>query len=1102
MGIVSWLVGGRSIVWADIKERIVAMSDPSLRIYRASAGSGKTFTLVVEFISHLISDFDPSSPAHRHQLAITFTQKATAEMKERILQKLYAIGYGQNDSEAYLCAVKERVTVGLSVRQIRERAARTLRSILHSYDFFHVTTIDSFFQTILTALAHDLGLTSGFRVDLNNNDVLGKGVDKMLRELKPGSEVLEWVTRYVEEQLNDDKSWNVAHPLSALAEELLKEPYMCEAQRLRDLPLNNATVSAYRRKLNRLCQQAQGALQREAGALDRYISDTKGYEVISNGKRWYGDYLNKFITWNFGSARSPVRSTSVTAFINDPCAKLNKKYRGSCEDWITDLGIRFSKFMQQYDKSLFTINSCMLSTRLLNPLRLLEVIDKEVREINKDSNAFMLAHTPILLSRLVGKSEASFVFERVGMQYRHIMIDEFQDTSRLQWENLKHLFVETASQGYSSMIVGDVKQGIYRWRGGDWTALSQFVEDERTHIETLPQNFRSGCNIVAFNNQAFVKLGQLLDADGKDRRHLVTQLYQKELVEQEAHRPGGFVRIHILANKRNEQAESQEVSQSVEREIGEQILRLHQAGVPFDQMAILVRKNKQSQDLLDYFDGDPLLNTIPLVSDEAFMLKSSRAVQVLIHALRFLLHADDDIARAYLKRHCPCEKEEEIFGLLQSWQHNHYTDFPFYELLERLILLFRLEEMEGQAPYLQSFLDAALSYLNDNVPDLKLFLQTWDTTLYKQSIPSSVVAGVRILTMHKSKGLAFHSVFLPYCNWVMEEFKPSDIEWWIPRISPYDEMPILPIPGGDRAEESIYSEDYLQESIARRIENLNVSYVAFTRARQNLIVCCPPLPRSTKKPELGALLAEAITGSAHIWEHMNERVIMEQDEKDLIFELGQPSVLECQPQDKSETSDSEELKNPLEIHPLVEEQQFKLYDRHVAFRQSHNAALYNAALAEGDDTFSNVRDAARREGELLHRMMEHIERREDVDGVVDKFSREGQILDPDMVEPLRQRLHHALHLPTLAAWFDGSWQLYRESSILQRDRDGHLICRRPDRVMVRNGIVVVVDYKFGEQRPEHALQVSSYCRLMREMGYQDVQGYVWYVLEDKVEPVV
>lgn len=338
-----------------------------IRVYKASAGSGKTFTLAAEFIANLLNDFNPVDNAHRHQLAITFTKKATNEMKERILQYLFELAYVDDLTKVgILCAVRDRLTQPLGDQQIRDCARQTLHQILHGYDHFRVMTIDSFFQSMLTSLAHDLGLSAGFRVELNDKNTTSRAVEKMLRELRPGSLELEWVTRFVEQRLEESKSWNVSYPLNALAEELTKEAYMTNADRLRALPLSSAVVNGYRNHINQHKEQAQQLIRREAEVLDARISaDKDGYGVLKYGKKSFQDFLKKYIDWDFGKNKSvgDVETKTIDAFIAKPTDKITKKFLGARNEWVESIAADFAAFRQKTEEGLICINSCELRTK-------------------------------------------------------------------------------------------------------------------------------------------------------------------------------------------------------------------------------------------------------------------------------------------------------------------------------------------------------------------------------------------------------------------------------------------------------------------------------------------------------------------------------------------------------------------------------------------------------------------------------------------------------------------------------------------------------------------------------------------------------------------
>ena len=1121
-------------------------------MYKASAGAGKTYTLAAEFIANLLNDFKTAREPHRHQLAITFTRKATTEMKERILENLYELAHCVEEQQAFLNVVRQKLLVPASNREISLMTRSLLRQILHGYDRFHVTTIDSFFQSLLSNLAHELGLTATFKVDLNNDDLLQRGVDKMLQGLEPDSQELKWVSQYIEQRLEDDsdKSWRVEHSLSNLARELTKESYVKQRRLLQNITLDNALADSYRNDLRDLKKKCVADINQSAQETHDFIEGSERYGRISRG----GDvekYLHRAMEYKF-SKTDPSNTVVKIRDNSSNALKAADKGVPKYEGWASDLSNRLDQLLTTIDNANFTINSCDLSLQHFNELRLLDAISASVQELNTENDTFLLAYTPILFAEMVGQSEASFVFERAGTQFNHVMIDEFQDTSELQWTNLRNLFVENIAQGNSCMLVGDVKQGIYRWRGGDWSGLANIKDDAITDIQTLDSNFRSGEKIVNFNNAVFVKMAQVI-ADATDSSEgeggVLTSLYAEDLVKQKPVREGGYVRVLIekkpekTTSSEKNKADATEVSEenegenkvfSPEDDLREQIMILYRAGVPFDKMGILVRNNKDSGKLIEYFAeyekehaNDKDFVRIELVSDEAYVLSASRGVQLIVKALQYIHNATDEVALNYVLKHCPEEAKDKVRGLLEEWSKQSYQMLPFYDLIQQLIHHLELDKQPGEASYLYSLLDMVVAFLDDNVPDIGRFLQVCEESLGKKSVPASVVKGVRILTIHKSKGLDFHSVFIPYCNWeLVSSGQKQSMIWTSPKVDPFNKIPLLPVKLSAIAEKSIYKDEYLQELRNQRIENLNLLYVAFTRARQNLVICAPRLTRNHEKSIVPAL-QRTITQLG--WtELIDGDVRLKEDDTKIVLEIAQPSNAECAVAaqtaslEDGETAKAamEKPKNPFKINAVTERVNLETSNHEVKFRQSQSARLYNAALmeavqadnAEGDVAkvmntseldleFFAKREAAQRRGTLLHHLMEEIESEADVETVLQSAICEGKIAPIEEVGEMRKLLHRAMQHEIAKEWFDGTWQLYRECTILTRDENGNVHAPRPDRVMMRGDEAIVVDYKFGLPRPDYHEQVRHYCQLLQQMGKQNVKGYLWYVASGIVEPV-
>ena len=478
-----------------------------LLVYKASAGSGKTFTLAVEYIKHLI--LNPR--AYRQILAVTFTNKATAEMKERILQQLYGIWLSDPASEPYLNRIREDLRQkNLSDSDIRWAAGTALQYMLHDYSRFRVETIDSFFQSVMRNLARELELSPNLNIELNNADVLSDAVDSLIEKLTPSSPVLAWLLDYINERIADDKRWNVSDEIKRFGWNIFDEGYIERGEGLRQQLKEPDIIKLYR---NVLREMETEALEQMKSFYDQFIGELESHaltaEDLKGGTRGIGSYFRKLRDGRLSD--KDVLNATLKNSLDD------------AKNWATKTSPRKNDIIHLAETSLLpllqdaetfrprnnkTVNSCRLSLQHLNKLQLLAHIDEEVRELNREHNRFLLSDTNALLHNLVRDGDSSFVFEKIGANIRNVMIDEFQDTSRMQWDNFKILLLEGLSQGADSLIVGDVKQSIYRWRNGDWGILNALGTKETpipypVRVETLKTNRRSETNIIRFNNSLF-----------------------------------------------------------------------------------------------------------------------------------------------------------------------------------------------------------------------------------------------------------------------------------------------------------------------------------------------------------------------------------------------------------------------------------------------------------------------------------------------------------------------------------------------------------------------------------------------------------------------
>ena len=1079
----------------------------NLTVYKASAGSGKTFTLAAEYISRALSG---ETGAYAGILAVTFTNKATAEMKERILQRLFDLWKGISDpaSDNFLKAVSERMA-NVSVDDIRRRAGNVLRAIVHDYDHFRVETIDSFFQSLLSNLAHELNLSANFKVDINDREMTDAAVDRVLQTIADRRDVLSWVLSYVKERIENDSRWDITREVKAFSRNLSKEKYLMVEDRLQTALGSNENVRQLKETLRGLAAEAGDFARNAAEQLtDMMEQGADGFKTFKGGS-YLRTYLSRILRGEGTEPTDSVRKLMEDS--NNWLRASDKKNRHDLAAWAEELRGYLNVVEDLRRRAARVENSCFLTTFFLNPLRLLNEIDIEMDALNKETGHMLLAKTPLLFYRLVDGSDAPFVFEKAGTTFQHVMIDEFQDTSRTQWSNFKTLLVENLSASNGCLLVGDVKQSIYRFREGDWRIL-QDIGDEfpagNVDIKTLDTNFRSAPAIVRFNNRFFARAASLLDTVGSHFREtlaaasaveqkgkragedgLISQIYSD--VAQRCKNPeerSGYVRVSLTPTPQsNEKAESEE---EMLADLVSQVEQLHSQGLPYGKMAILLRQKTYAAPIIAYFSQH--LPEARLISEEAFLLSSSKAVCLLVCALRCLADPSDTIAEAYLRSRCAAHIEgSETAGTIVNGsptgplpeaftsQLSRLRRLPLYELLEELISLFRLDRVPTESAFLFTFLDRVGDWLEDNPSDLSAFLEYWNESLADASISAGEdFDGIRIVTIHKSKGLAYHTVLLPFCEWSIERDRPDSLIWCESQEKPYDALPLVPVPGryGSRLQNSVYAADYAEEHFQRRVDNLNLLYVAFTRAEKNLYVWARGKNDLGPGSTVGDLLARSLCGM----------------EKSLpcVFEDGAPITME-----KAEEHRPAAAVNPLEVHPEMQEVRMQTFPARMEFRQSNRSAQF---LSSEEDEEKSDQDEYISRGKLLHHLFSSVATATDVDGALARLRTEGILDDTRELDAIAALIHKRMSDPRVASWFDGSWQLYNECSILSRTSDGQLQVRRPDRVMLRGEETVVVDFKFGRPREEYAHQVAEYMQLVKRMGRTSVKGFLWYVYSGEV----
>ena len=1097
----------------------------ALTVYKASAGSGKTFTLAVEYIKLLVKN--PQS--YRHILAVTFTNKATEEMKMRILSQLYGISKQLPESNDYMERILE--STDLSAEQVSERAGLALHLLLHNYNYFRVETIDTFFQSVLRNLARELDLTANLRVGLNDTQVEEQAVDRLIDRLTHSDVMLQWILKYIMESISEDRSWNIIGQVKQFGRTIFRDYYKEHSLTLNQKLDEEGFLEGYMGQMRQIKKSAAEHMQQYADS----FFDTLQSEGLSDSDLPYGKsgVAGFFYKLRNGQLDEGIVGARVADCQGDP----SKWYKKSADnrDHIHALADStliplLRQAMEDRPRQYRLFKSADLILRHLNQLRLLGSIERQVRLMNEEANRFLLSDTQQLLHSLIKDSDSPFIFEKIGTQLEHVMIDEFQDTSTVQWQNFKVLLEECMSHADTeNLIVGDVKQSIYRWRSGDWRLLNaidrEFLHaDQVMDILPLKTNYRSERNIIDFNNAFFTEAArqeyeqqqELYPSGSEQLRHAYADVAQ-DIPQKRAQ--NGYVNVQLLpANDYHEQMLAT---------LGDAIAGLLERGVAPRQMAILVRTNRYIPLIADYLAEQ--MPQVPIVSDEAFRLDASTAVCLIVQAMQLLTHPDDILSKATVAKiyqrsvlgNKAADNELFIVGrplddLLPEAFVQHTDDLlqlPLYELAERLYSIFQLERLNEQSAYICAFYDQLNKFTQDESTDITAFIREWEETICAKTIQSTETDGIRILSIHKSKGLEFEHVIIPYCDWRLEH---ADILWCHPHEAPFDALPIVPVDySGKQMMGTIFEHDYLDERLQNTVDNLNLLYVAFTRAEKSLFV----IGRRDDKSSRSVLVQNVVTQL----KLPNATLDGEEDaEAPLTFTYG--NLVHSSPQERSvamqsPTERSVAMQSPAELSGVLQSPQERIvampsktsnvflapvtpkqltletFEPLTEFRQSNQSREF----IEGDDQESSL--SYIKMGSVLHEVFSTIRTTADIDRALQQLQHDGVLYDDEVTrEKVSALLRKRLESPRVKDWFSDRWQLFNECKIIFFE-DGVMKERRPDRVMTDGRETHVVDFKFGNPHEEYHEQVREYMSLLRSMQMPRVRGWLWYIYINKVEEV-
>ena len=1108
-----------------------------LTVYRASAGSGKTFTLAVEYISLLVKD--PEN--YQHILAVTFTNKATQEMKMRILSQLYGIANSLQSSQQYFNKVKEKTNMPDAVIRNNARAALTL--LIHRYNNFRILTIDAFFQQVLRNLAHELGQTANLRVDLNNEEITEKAVDQMIESLEKGQPVLQWISTYINNSIEDDNGWNIIGKIKTFGTNIFKDFYKAHEANLKEQLSNADDFKVYETTLRKRRNDIRKTFNSKAKSILNEIKNAN-LDIPSN----YRSGLYKYLT---DSAIAPLTNKPLKAGVlkanespqnwtSSKCAKADKQQIQTLAAEV--LSAQLSELIAYNNDNWNEFQSIQLTLSHLSELRLLHAIADAVDNLTKDTNRFMLSNTQALLKELIADSDTPFIFERIGARLKHVMIDEFQDTSTIQWQNFQVLLANCMAQELSqNLIVGDIKQSVYRWRQGDWGILNNIEKSfahQKIRLKTLDYNYRSEKRIIDFNNafweQCVANTAKEVAQDDAEKAKIVQKAYED--VAQKTHKTteNGFVKISLYPSKSMKEAVLEELIETIK-----ELFNNGYGGKNQSKIAILVRSKSNIQDIVNAL-LQSFGNEINIVSDEAFRLDASLSVNIIVSAMHLLTHPDDVLTRGKLvklynqevlkkpltdtdllvsinesnnidtknidkKERRKLATEQQMAKLNSQLPPEYVANrelllgLPIVDLVDKLFMLFGLDQLEGQSSYICTLYDTLNDFLKDHTADIDDFINEWENSLSSKTIQSDEIEGIRIMTIHKSKGLEFDNVIIPFCSWEMEK---KGTLWCETKNkpAPYNKLPLLPIDfSRDKLIGTVFEDDYKEEHFQNIVDNLNLLYVAFTRASKNLFV----FGLRQGKTTLDNIAKGTPPGNRSYAIELALRQVSEQLQgsslsfpddigSEIHFEYG---TLVPETHEKEHAV----ADNPFLIKPDKHIVSIATYPQAATFKQSNKSIEF----VKGEDVDPSDRTRYIKIGNVLHQLFSTIYTTADIPARLNELEQQGIIYNDEITSAqLRTRIEDAITNPQVQEWFSKRWQLYNECTILEYNKDtNEMEEHRPDRVMTDGKEFVVVDFKFGKEREEYKKQVQQYMEILIRMGHKKVSGYLWYVVKNNVVEV-
>lgn len=1028
------------------------------KIYNASAGSGKTYAIVKNYLKIILSS--NAYLPHRHILAVTFTNKAVEEMKRRILDTLIRFSDPKilKSSEPLFFEISEELEISLEELQIS--SSKLIHKILHNYGSFEISTIDKFNHKLIRTFAYDLNLPMNFEVELDTEFLLQKAVDSLIDKVGNDSDLTKVLISYAISKSDNDKSWDITRDLNKSAKLLTLETAFPFLENFNTKDLND--FSNFKAKVDKEFNNIQGQI------VD--VSTEVINQILSKGLE-FSDFKRSSIPNYFSALISKKIDLSLDAAWQkniDSIVFYSNDVKQSSRDKIDSLKHLIINAFINTKRGVYRLRYLQNIRKNIIPLSVLTLIQKQLNLIKKERNILLISEFNSIISKEIKSQPAPFIYERIGEKFKNYSIDEFQDTSRMQWDNLFPLITNAlANSSNSVLIAGDPKQAIYRWRGGDPDQFISLLSTDSSFpvkgkIFDLPTNYRSSREVVEFNNTFFHHISNLIFSEKKHQ-----DIYKKAIQDKHS-KKAGYVNLSFLSF---EKEEDKSMRYSIETYNTIKSLMSSSRNISYSDICILVRKKQEGVKIANYL----ISKSFPIISDQSLLISSSREVQLIIEVLKCITNPEDvssklQVLNYLIHKHKISNghqfrlnnlplKPNNFFNSLNSlgiyFNEKETLNQSLYEVVETVIRGFSL--VSGSDMYIQSFLDFIFEFDLKYTSTLSQFLEYYELKKDKLSIVSPKgVNAIQVMTVHKAKGLEFPVVIFPFADLnIYKELEPKE---WMKTSNLDSNFPYF-LMNYNKDFEHFGTDGrsrFLQHRSRLELDNINLLYVAFTRAIEQLYI-------------IGS--ASSVSVSSENCKTYSDLLInfLKFDKK------WKPGVLEY-----SYGAVSPLCNKPKLIYPTVNPKNFI----------STSLRELNISMSTNTTTILPInKRVAIEKGNLVHLLLSKIYTRFDVEITIQNFIQDGLISNESGRE-LILVINSIVSNPALAPYYSGDFEVYNEREIISTT--GEIII--PDRLIIKkDNSAIIIDYKTGEANDGYINQLEDYAATINAMGHTVEKKILIYI---------